>query len=115
MNSQQEERASQDIASDVSSISTPNSSKPSDTGLARNTRSKEIEGSSRSSLGRCLTEDEIVRVLSRRRTSGSGEASEGTEDMAQIVKLVSRMFGRERKVNSDEKKKRGMPESYGII
>ncbi|KAE8392144.1 ABC-2 type transporter-domain-containing protein [Aspergillus alliaceus] len=106
MNSQREERASQDIASDVSSISAPSSSKPSDTGLARNTGSKETEESSRSSLGRYPTEDEIVRVLSRRRTSGSGEDSEGTEDMAQIVKLVSRMFGRERKVNSDEEKTR---------
>ncbi|KAL2871009.1 putative ABC transporter [Aspergillus lucknowensis] len=51
------------------------------------------------------TNDEITRALSHRRTSsyyGKGEP----EDMAQIVKLVSRMFGHERKANSDEEQTR---------
>ncbi|KAE8350031.1 ABC-2 type transporter-domain-containing protein [Aspergillus coremiiformis] len=113
MASQQEEHISRDIASDVSSVSTSTSAESSGLRPTQTTESKETERSSRpqSSLGRRLTEDEIVRVLSRRRTGGSGEDTEGIEDMAQIVKLVSRMFGHERKANSDEEKTR----HHGVV
>ncbi|RHZ45989.1 putative ABC transporter [Aspergillus thermomutatus] len=48
-------------------------------------------------------DDHVKRVLSRRQTSNG---SEGAEDMAQIAKLMSRMFGKERKSVSDEEKTR---------
>lgn len=57
----------------------------------------------RPSLGRQFTEEEIARVLSQRRT---GSSSETDEDTVQTVKLVSRMFGHDRKANSDEEKTR---------
>ncbi|KAE8150955.1 ABC-2 type transporter-domain-containing protein [Aspergillus avenaceus] len=100
----EESQASQDI-SDASSLSASSSSGFSDRNTLQN-GSPETAGRPRSSLGRRLTEDEIIRVLSRRRTSSSGQSVEGADDMAQIVKLVSRMFGHERKANSDEEKTR---------
>ena len=108
MDVQQEGRLSRDPASDLSSVSASSSSISSDSSPAQNAELSETEKSSQPGLlNRRLTEDEIVRVLSRRRTGGSGEDMEGgTEDMTQIMKLVSRMFGQERKSNSDEEKTR---------
>lgn len=58
-----------------------------------------------------LTEDELFKVLSRRRTSASAGhvslATEGSEnEQAEVERLMSRMFGRDRKENSEEEKTR---------
>lgn len=104
---------SRDTASDLSSVSASSSNISSNSSPDQNAELNETEKSSRpGSLNRRLTEDEIVRVLSRRRTGGSGENTEGkSEDMTQIMKLVSRMFGHERKSNSDEEKTR----HHGVV
>ncbi|KAI9796436.1 MAG: hypothetical protein M1835_004101 [Candelina submexicana] len=55
-----------------------------------------------------LTEEDLFRVLSKRRTNASnatGSAEEGDEQ-AEIEKLMSRMFGRGRQQNSEEEKTR---------
>ncbi len=55
-----------------------------------------------------LTEDDLFRVLSKRRTNASdatGDAEEG-EEQAEIEKLMSRMFGRGRQANSEDEKTR---------
>ncbi|KAI9709653.1 MAG: hypothetical protein M1812_007631 [Candelaria pacifica] len=60
------------------------------------------------SRGSNLTEDDLFRVLSRRRTNASvatGAPEEG-EEQAEIEKLMSRMFGRGRQQNSEEEKTR---------
>lgn len=49
-------------------------------------------------------DNELSQVISRRRTNASGH--ENDEDWAQIEKLMSRMFGRERQANSEEEKTR---------
>ena len=51
------------------------------------------------------TENGLERGLSHRRSGASGNENE-SEDWAQIRKLVSRMFGHERKANSEEEKAR---------
>lgn len=58
-----------------------------------------------------LTEDELFKVLSRRRTNASaGHVSLATEDsndeQAEIERLMSRMFGKNRQENSEEEKTR---------
>lgn len=54
-------------------------------------------------LQRRLTNEDLVRELARRRTS---HGAKDTEDWAQIEKLVSHMFGHERKATSEEEKTR---------
>lgn len=49
-------------------------------------------------------DNELSQVISRRRSGASGH--ENDEDWAQIEKLMSRMFGRERQANSEEEKTR---------
>lgn len=58
-----------------------------------------------------LTEDELFKVLSRRRTNASaGHVSLATEgsgnEQAEVERLMSRMFGRNRQENSEEEKTR---------
>lgn len=58
-----------------------------------------------------LTEDELFKVLSRRRTNTSaGHVSLATKDsnieQAEVERLMSRMFGRNRQENSEEEKTR---------
>ena len=62
-----------------------------------------------------LTEDNIFRSLSRRRTNQSGrqgsymtedEAADAEEERAEIEKLMSRMFGSNRQANSEDEKTR---------
>lgn len=58
-----------------------------------------------------LTEDELFKVLSRRRTSASAGhvslATEGSDsEQAEVERLMSRMFGRNRQENSEEEKTR---------
>jgi hypothetical protein len=49
-------------------------------------------------------ENELLQVISRRRSNTSGH--ELDEEMAQIEKLMSRMFGKERQASSEEEKTR---------
>jgi len=59
-----------------------------------------------------MTEDDLFRVLSRRRTSVLGRtdtvstASSTDDEQAEINKLMSRMFGRTRQESSEEEKTR---------
>lgn len=55
------------------------------------------------SVGECLNNDELATTLSHRRSYASGH--EGAE-WAQIERLISRMFGQERKANSEEEQTR---------
>jgi ATP-binding cassette subfamily G (WHITE) protein 2 (SNQ2) len=55
--------------------------------------------------GADLNEDGIARTISRRRSYASGHEAKG-EEWAQIEKLISRMFGSERKANSEDEKTR---------
>ena len=53
------------------------------------------------------TEDDLFRVLSRRRTSATGKSdAEVEEEHAEIERLMSRMFGRGRQQHSEEEKTR---------
>lgn len=59
-----------------------------------------------------MTENDIVKALSRRRTNQSGRAESFTteasveEEQAEIEKLMSRMFGKNRQANSEDEKTR---------
>ena len=59
-----------------------------------------------------LTEDEVMRVLSRRRTNQSGRqesvatSAEEMEEQAEIERLMSRMFGQRRQNQSEDEKTR---------
>ncbi|KAL3478070.1 ABC-2 type transporter-domain-containing protein [Aspergillus californicus] len=60
--------------------------------------------------GKPLNDNEISNALSHRRTNSSYGGGDSAE-MDQIVKLVSRMFGQERKANSDEEQTR----HHGVV
>ena len=59
-----------------------------------------------------LTEDDIFRVLSRRRTNTSGRqgsiatSAEEQDEQAEIERLMSRMFGKDRQAQSEDEKTR---------
>ena len=62
-----------------------------------------------------MTEDDLFRALSRRRTNQSGrqasfmtedEASAAGEEQAEIERLMSRMFGKDRQAHSEDEKTR---------
>ncbi|KAK4580023.1 ATP-binding cassette transporter snq2 [Recurvomyces mirabilis] len=61
---------------------------------------------------RAMTEDDVRRHLSRRNTNKSGEllsraqTQDDVDEMAEINKLMSRMFGRTRQEHSEEEKTR---------
>ncbi|KAI9818834.1 MAG: hypothetical protein M1827_007655 [Pycnora praestabilis] len=65
-------------------------------------------------LQRKMTEDDVMRVLSRRRTYSSGrknstataESGSEIEEQAEIERLMSRMFGKGRQAASEEEKTR---------
>lgn len=63
-----------------------------------------------SSQPRSLTEEEIFRVISRKRTNTSGRqssyAGEVDEEQAEIERLMSRMFGKNRQEHSEDEKTR---------
>lgn len=59
----------------------------------------------RATSGTRLTDEEIFRTLSHRFSHVSGYDT-GEEDWAQIERLISRMFGKERQMNSEEEKNR---------
>ena len=53
------------------------------------------------------TEEDLFRVLSRRRTNASAKSSDDLqEEQAEIEKLLTRMFGHERQAHSEEEKTR---------
>ncbi len=65
----------------------------------------------RTQSGRQLTEDDLFRALSRRRTNASGQQGSFTtadteEEQAEVERLMSQMFGRNRQENSEEEKTR---------
>lgn len=72
----------------------------------RTQKSSRSGSQQRPSLGQTLTEDAFTRAISRRRSSSTVHSTSDAADDAQIAKLVSRMFGHERKANSDEEKTR---------
>ncbi|PLB55428.1 putative ABC transporter [Aspergillus steynii IBT 23096] len=104
---EKESVAAQDGASNSSWRTHSNSSSTAHDSPIRNdqpTLSEKPGPERKPSMARQLTEDDIARALSQRRTgSVQGETD---EDTAQIVRLVSRMFGQDRKANSDEEKTR---------
>lgn len=53
-----------------------------------------------------LTEDDIFRALSRRKTNGSALTEEDAEEQQEIERLMSRMFGKGRQQQSEEEKTR---------
>ncbi len=60
---------------------------------------------------RQMTEDEVIRVLSRKRTNqsgrqGSSATSDADDEQAEIERLMSRMFGKGRQGQSEEEKTR---------
>lgn len=57
------------------------------------------------STGPRLDDNGVERTISRRRSYVSGHDTKG-EEWAQIEKLISRMFGSERKANSEDEKTR---------
>lgn len=65
---------------------------------------------SRPGMGRArsiATEDDLFKVLSRRRTNASGKSGvEVDEEHEEIQRLMSRMFGKDRQAHSEEEKTR---------
>ncbi|PWY91900.1 ABC transporter [Aspergillus sclerotioniger CBS 115572] len=103
-----EDKIVQGSSSDLSSTASPSSGlskKDSAIPIAHQVSDEDVI-QQQSSLERQLTEQDIARVLSKRRSAGSGSGGGGAEDTAQIARLVSRMFGQERKANIDEGKTR---------
>ncbi|KAL4767698.1 ABC-2 type transporter-domain-containing protein [Aspergillus nidulans var. acristatus] len=97
-----ESRSTSDTASIPSS--NPDSEKFAPIQTNQSTRSRNETLTRRGTAGsRPLTDDEITRALSHR-TSSTYQG--GSEDNEEVVRLVSRMFGRERKANSDEEQTR---------
>ncbi|KAL4735804.1 ABC-2 type transporter-domain-containing protein [Aspergillus similis] len=91
---------------DTASIppSNPDSEKFAPIQTNQSTRSRNETLTRRGTAGsRPLTNDEITRALSHR-TSSTYQG--GLDDNEEVVRLVSRMFGRERKANSDEEQTR---------
>ncbi len=67
---------------------------------------KRPNGLHRSSTGE-MTQEDLMRVLSKRRTNASGASdAQYQEEQAEIERLMSRMFGRGRQNNSEEEKTR---------
>ncbi|KAL4922815.1 ABC-2 type transporter-domain-containing protein [Aspergillus aurantiobrunneus] len=91
-----------DTASILSSNSVAEKFAPIQTNQSKSSRNEPLSRQ-HTSGGGPLTDKDISHALSHRRTSANkGEP----DDTDQIVRLVSRMFGRERKANSDEEQTR---------
>ncbi|GIK06980.1 hypothetical protein Aspvir_002633 [Aspergillus viridinutans] len=98
VNASSEAQSSHDIANSAASPAASGS----DTG-DYSSNDEQPSTASKSTRDGQYDDDHVNRVLSRRQTS---HGSKGAEDMAQIAKLMSRMFGKERKSVSDEEKTR---------
>ncbi|KAJ5825703.1 CDR ABC transporter [Penicillium riverlandense] len=81
------------------------SSDSDEEGSFARTRSAPSNEPKRVASGPSLTDEELARTLSQRRSYASGHEGAG-DDWAQIQRLISRMFGHERKGNSEEEKTR---------
>lgn len=79
------------------------SSRPQSSVSAGSFKSAPSKGPGDYSEGESLGDDHLAKRLSRRRSYASGH--EGAE-WAQIERLISRMFGKERKANSKEEQTR---------
>lgn len=87
--------------SSVTARTTPNSS--ADFVTIYSTSSTEAEDADYPTLReRGFTEDDLARVRSHRRSHLSEHGGESREDWLQIEKLISRMFGQERRATSEE-------------
>ncbi|KAL2810856.1 ABC-2 type transporter-domain-containing protein [Aspergillus granulosus] len=103
--SEQHSRNSQYSASDAATLPSPNSE--DETFLPTQTNQSGRPGTlSRQRGGVPRRGDEFTQALSHMRTSSTYGGKGESDDMDQIVKLVSRMFGHERKANSDEEQTR---------
>ncbi|PWY78260.1 hypothetical protein BO70DRAFT_397509 [Aspergillus heteromorphus CBS 117.55] len=103
-----EDKVTQDGSSDLSSATLPNSETTEKQSPVPMEQQVSGEDAIRRepSLQRQITEHDIARVLSQRRSAGTASGAGGADDSAQVAKLVSRMFGQERKANSNEEKTR---------
>lgn len=86
--------------SSITVASTPNASE--DFVTVNSTSSTEADDAD----GRVFTEDDLHSIRSRRRSYASGRGSQGKEEWAQIERLISRMFGQQRRTTSEEEKTR---------
>ncbi|RHZ56971.1 hypothetical protein CDV55_104831 [Aspergillus turcosus] len=104
VNAPQEGQSSHDMTANSAASRAASSSDSQEYSSIDDEKSTELDnGSPKSTRDGHYGDDNVNRVLSRRQTS---RGSEGAEDMAQIAKLMSRMFGKERKSVSDEEKTR---------
>ncbi|KAI9886100.1 MAG: hypothetical protein M1823_002118 [Watsoniomyces obsoletus] len=82
--------------------------------------SQQMPGIHKTLSGRQITNDDIFRILSKRRTNNSGrkssvagdDAGEDHAERAEIERLMSRMFGRDRQANSEEEQTRHVGLSF---
>jgi ATP-binding cassette subfamily G (WHITE) protein 2 (SNQ2) len=104
VNAPQEGPSSHDMTANSAASRAASSSDSEEYSSINDEKSTELDnGSPTSTRDGQYGDDHVNRILSRRQTS---RGSEGAEDMAQIAKLMSRMFGKERKSVSDEEKTR---------
>ncbi|KAL3456754.1 ABC-2 type transporter-domain-containing protein [Aspergillus heterothallicus] len=104
--SEQHLRNSQYSTSDATTLPSPNSGEEKFFSPIQTNQSGCPGTISRQRGGVPRSGDEFTNALSHRRTSSTYTGKGESDDMDQIVKLVSRMFGHERKANSDEEQTR---------
>ncbi|KAL2789320.1 ABC-2 type transporter-domain-containing protein [Aspergillus keveii] len=104
--SEQHLRNSQYSNSDTTTLPSPNSGEEKFFSPIQTNQSGRPGTISRQKSGVPRGENEFTNALSHRRTSSTYAGKGESDDMDQIVKLVSRMFGHERKANSDEEQTR---------
>lgn len=92
-------------SSDRLSATSSSSSDSNDEDSFAPIRSTPSSGPERATSGPPLTDEELARTISRRRSHASGHEGTG-DDWSQIQRLISRMFGSERKADSEEEKTR---------
>ncbi len=79
-----------------------------------------MTGIRKTQSGRQITNDDIFKILSKRRTNNSGrkgsvagdDPAEDHAERAEIERLMSRMFGRDRQANSEEEQTRHVGLSF---
>ncbi|OLN87511.1 Brefeldin A resistance protein [Colletotrichum chlorophyti] len=96
---------------DASAISSPSSQAMSPTDSTQfaplKTNSTNVQRPNANRQSSNLTEDDLFRALSRRRTSGTHQSdAEQEEEQQEVERLMSRIFGRARQQQSEEEKTR---------
>ncbi|KAJ0419394.1 ABC-2 type transporter-domain-containing protein [Aspergillus carlsbadensis] len=104
--SEQHIRNSQCSTSDATILPSPNSGEEKFFSPIQTNQSGRPGTISHQKSGVPRGEDEFTNALSHRKTSSTYVGKGESDDVDQIVKLVSRMFGHERKANSDEEQTR---------